>query len=52
MSIKTFLLDDSISLFITEMSEENVNEKYLNKNARKLSKQILKDNGYQENKLW
>ena len=50
-SIRSFLLDDSISLLLTEV-EDNLNEKYLNRNARKLSKQILKDNGYQENKLW
>ena len=50
-SIKAFLLDDSVSLLLSEV-EDNLNEKYINKNARKLSKEILKDNGYQENKLW
>lgn len=51
-SIKSFILDDSVSLLITEVNEDNPNEKYLNKNARKIAREIKKGNGYQENKLW
>ena len=52
-SIENFLLDDSISLLITEIEEDkDIKEKYLNKNARKIAKELKKDNGYQQNKLW
>lgn len=49
------IIDDSISYLITnvEMLESNnLNAKYLNKNVKKLSREFLKSNGYQENKLW
>lgn len=51
-SITSFLLNDSLSLIISEDIADNPNEKYLNRSARKLEKQIKKANGYQENKLW
>lgn len=51
-SINTFLLNDSISLVISEEVSDNPNEKYLNRSVRKLEKQLQKSNGYQENKLW
>ena len=45
------LLDDSISLLFSEV-EDNLNEKYLNKNARKLAKDIASNGGFEESKLW
>lgn len=50
-SVRSFLLDDSISLLLTEV-EDNLNEKYINKNARKIEREIKKGNNYQESKLW
>lgn len=50
-TIKAFLLDDSISLLLTDV-DENVNEKYIAKNARKLTREIKKANGYKESQLW
>lgn len=52
-SIESFLLDDSTSLFLSEVDESDVlNEKYLNRNARKIARDIKKNNGYKENTLW
>lgn len=51
-SIKGFLNVNSLSLMITEYSEEDPNEKYISKNTRKIEKELKKSNGYHESKLW
>lgn len=51
-SIKSFLNVNSLSLMITEYSEEDPNEKYISKNTRKIEKELKKSNGYHESKLW
>lgn len=51
-SIKGFLSVNSLSLMITEYSEEDPNEKYISKNTRKIEKELKKSNGYHESKLW
>ena len=51
-SIKGFLNVNSLSLMITEYTEEDPNEKYISKNTRKIEKELKKSNGYHESKLW